>query len=77
MEAIIVTAKYWYEQPTLLEDIEAYLKERKVTATAFGKAAINNPAIVGRLRKDPLSISLRTALRLRQYMDKDRSLLSG
>lgn len=35
---------------TFLQDIEAFLERSKMTASAFGRAAVNDPNFVGDLR---------------------------
>jgi hypothetical protein len=44
----------------LLEKIEAFLKAKGMSATAFGKAALGDPRFVSDLRKGTRSVTMRT-----------------
>lgn len=52
---------------TLLEKIEAFLKANGISATAFGKDAMNDPAFVQNLRdgRDP---KMSTAQKVEDFM---------
>ena len=56
----------------LLSEIEAFLAATGVTPTKFGIAAVNDGHLVGNLRKGS-SVTLKTADRVRAYMDSERS----
>jgi hypothetical protein len=57
---------------TLLDDIEAYLKARKIPPSTFGRRALNDPAFVSRLRKagsaTALNMKLVTINKVRRWM---------
>lgn len=53
----------------LLEDIEAFLQRHRMSATAFGLAAINDGHLVRRLRKGR-GVNSRTLDRVKLYMAK-------
>lgn len=57
---------------TLIEEIEAFLSEQGMSATAFGQKALNDPPFVQQLRggRDP---KLSTAERCREFMALARS----
>ena len=55
----------------LLAEIEAFLAETGATATKFGVAAVNDGHLVANLRKGN-SVTLKTADKVRSYMDQQR-----
>ena len=56
---------------TFLEEIEAFLAEQKMSATAFGKAALNDPPFVAQLREGR-NVTLATVDKCRAFMAKAR-----
>ncbi len=59
---------------TLLTDIEAFLAETGVTPTKFGIVAVNDGHLVANLRRGN-SVTLKTADKVRTYMEKEREAL--
>lgn len=57
---------------TFLAEVEAFLKRQGISATAFGRAAVNDPNFVSDLRGDeshpPRMPSLRLVERINAYM---------
>jgi phosphopantothenoylcysteine decarboxylase / phosphopantothenate---cysteine ligase len=60
----------------LLAEIEAFLAETKGTPTKFGIAAVNDGHLVANLRKG-YSITLKTADRVRGYIERERATISA
>jgi len=60
---------------SLLAEIEAFLEESGVTPTKFGIAAVNDGHLVKNLRAGS-SVTLKTADRVRAYMDRQRGLVA-
>jgi 2,4-dienoyl-CoA reductase-like NADH-dependent reductase (Old Yellow Enzyme family) len=48
--------------------VEAYLKRNKMTATAFGKAALKNPSLVRRIRSG--AIGMVTIRKVSAYLER-------
>lgn len=59
----------------LLAEIEAFLAASGLTPTKFGLAAVNDGHLVANLRRGT-SVTLKTADRVRAYMDRERAGLS-
>lgn len=59
-------------EPRLLDQIEAFLRRSQLTATAFGRTAVNDPSFVFNLRqgRSPREI---TAIRVRKFMARKRT----
>jgi phosphopantothenoylcysteine decarboxylase/phosphopantothenate--cysteine ligase len=57
---------------SLLAEIEAYLARSGIAATKFGIAAVNDGHLVANLRKGH-SVTLKTADRVRAYIDRQRA----
>lgn len=52
----------------ILSAIEAYLKRTGMAATRFGTLAVKDGNFVGRLRRDPKGVTLRTVEKVRKFM---------
>ncbi len=52
---------------TFLEEIEAFLAEADMSASAFGKAALNDPPFVAQLREGR-NVTLATVEKCRAFM---------
>ena len=59
-------------QSELLAEIEAFLPERGVTETTFGRLAVNDGKFVGRLRANE-NMTLQTMAKAREYMASFRA----
>ena len=57
--------------PTIVlrKRVERYLKQNKITATAFGQAGFKNPSIVSRIRTGKITVA--TLNRVNAYLDKE------
>lgn len=55
----------------LLSEIRAFLKETRMGKSYFGKAAVGNSELVGRLKSGG-TVTLRTAQKVRSFMDERR-----
>lgn len=56
---------------TFLEEIEAFLAETQTSATAFGKAALNDPPFVADLREGR-NVTLATVEKCRAFIRSAR-----
>ncbi len=54
----------------LLEKIEAFLKAKKMSPTAFGKAALGDPRFVSDLRNKNRSVTMRTNMRVLAFIEQ-------
>ncbi len=55
-----------------LSHIDEFLKSTGMTASAFGRAAVNDPNLVGDLRAGRMP-NLRTLARVNDFMQSDRA----
>lgn len=60
------------EPDTILADIEAFLAVKRMAQTVFGKAAVNDPGLVGQMRKG-IAIGPRRQAKIRAFMDANSS----
>ena len=62
------------DQQSLVAQIEAFLTETGMKPATFGRRATNDSSLVFRLRRPdrPRNITLKTAARIRKYMDNYR-----
>lgn len=54
----------------ILDRIEAYLRQRRMSPTRFGREAVRDPNLVPQLR-DGRELRARTAQRLHDYLDRN------
>ncbi len=55
----------------LLADIDAFLREKEMAETTFGRHAVNDGKFVGRLRAGA-GVTVATIDRVRAYLDAER-----
>lgn len=60
---------------SLLQDVDAYLREAGVAASTFGRRAVNDGKFVARLR-DGGGITVATVDRVRAYIASERARLA-
>ena len=57
------------EKHPILEEVEAFLAQTGMSASYFGRLAVNNSELVKRLRNGQ-DITWRTSCRVREFMEK-------